>query len=133
MDIDVKQVSLFGMEYQRTRVEVASLNIANSHLVFSSEQDVTKPMQAVALTNDFSLLIKNGVNVELAPVVDAKAKAVFKPEHSLANEQGYIYKQNINIANEMVNLNEATRAYEANVKAFNTYREMGAKALEIGK
>jgi flagellar basal-body rod protein FlgC len=40
---------------------------------------------------------------------------------------------NINIANEMVNMIAATRAYEASVTAVNAAKNMALKALEIGK
>ena len=133
MDIDIKEVSLFGMAIQRTRIEAASVNIAIAQLVFSQENMVTQPLQALTNLNDFSALIGENTKVDLAPIKDAGVKALYKPEHAMANEQGYIFKPNINVASEMLILNEATRAYEANVKAFNTYREMSAKAMEIGK
>ena len=92
-----------------------------------------KPVEAVANVNDFSKYIDSSASVSLLPMKSVGAQAVYDPQHSLSNEQGYVFKPDINIAAEMVTLNEATRAYEANVKAFNTYREMGAKAMEIGK
>jgi len=40
---------------------------------------------------------------------------------------------NVNLMEEMVNLMSASRAYEANVTAFNAAKTMALKALEIGK
>lgn len=133
MDIDIKQVSLFGMELQRSRVEAATLNINNAQLVFSNEESTVRPVFASPSIANFSTLIDQDSSVSLLPVDSAGVKTVYKPEHALSNDEGYIFKPDINIASEMVNLNQATRAYEASVKAFNTYKEMGAKALEIGK
>jgi flagellar basal-body rod protein FlgC len=77
----------------------------------------------VAMAQNVSLTIKGGET----------SKSVFKPDHPLADNNGFIFKPNVNLAEEMITLNAATRAYEANVKAFNTYKEMAAKAMEIGK
>jgi flagellar basal-body rod protein FlgC len=37
------------------------------------------------------------------------------------------------MADEMVNLIDASRAYEANVTALNTTKQINAKTLEIGR
>jgi len=130
-DLDIKAISLFGMNYERTRLEAASLNIANANVLSSKASTAYKPV--VASTNAFNSILQTNDTVRLTDNLTSKSQAVFKPEHPLANEKGFVFQPSINIAEEMITLNSATRAYEANVKAFNAYREMSAKALEIGK
>lgn len=134
-ELDVKSISLLGMEFQRTRLEAAATNIANAQVFSSSENNAFKPLVAqIDLTSKAQngFLTKDAL-VTLVENDKQKAKAVFKPEHPLANDSGYVFAPAINLANEMISLNAATRAYEANVKAFNAYKEMSAKALNIGK
>jgi flagellar basal-body rod protein FlgC len=40
---------------------------------------------------------------------------------------------NVNAVNEMVDLISASRAYEANITAFNSTKSMAMEALSIGK
>ena len=56
----------------------------------------------------------------------------YDPTHPLADANGYVKKPNINVSLEMVNMLDATRAYEANVAAYNTSKAMASKALQIG-
>ena len=55
----------------------------------------------------------------------------YDPNHPLADEKGYVKKPNVNLALEMVHMIDATRAYEANVAAYNASKNMAARALQI--
>jgi flagellar basal-body rod protein FlgC len=58
---------------------------------------------------------------------------VYNPTHPDADESGYVLMPNVDLLKEQVDLLDATRAYEANVTAFNASKAMFTKALEIGK
>ena len=58
---------------------------------------------------------------------------VYNPEHPDANEEGYVMMPNVDYVKETVDGMAATRAYEANITAFNAMKLMAQKALEIGK
>ncbi len=76
-----------------------------------------------------------GAGVRVARIAEdpSPPSLVHNPSHPLADERGYVAYPNVNILNEMVDLMGAVRAYEANVTAFNTAKEMYLKALEIGR
>jgi flagellar basal-body rod protein FlgC len=57
---------------------------------------------------------------------------VYDPSHPDADARGFVSYPGVNPVSEMVNLIDITRAYEANVRAFNAGRNMLLKALEIG-
>ncbi|OYP48647.1 flagellar basal body rod protein FlgC, partial [Lachnotalea glycerini] len=46
---------------------------------------------------------------------------------------GYVSFPNVNTVTEMTNMIDASRAYEANVTAFSTSKNIALKGLEIGK
>jgi len=48
----------------------------------------------------------------------------FDPSHPDANEEGYVALPNINVIEEMTDMINATRAYEANATAFNATKQM---------
>ena len=57
----------------------------------------------------------------------------YDPSHPDADENGYVSYPNVNTVTEMTNLIDATRAYEANVTAFNASKSMAQAGLTIGK
>ncbi|MBQ8905589.1 MAG: flagellar basal body rod protein FlgC [Ruminococcus sp.] len=58
---------------------------------------------------------------------------VYDPTHPEADADGYVYYPNVNTTEEIVDLMEASRAYEANVTALSVVKAMASKALEIGR
>jgi flagellar basal-body rod protein FlgC len=58
-------------------------------------------------------------------------KMVYDPAHPDADESGYVAMPNINIIEEMTDMIAATRAYEANVTAFNAAKSMAMQALQL--
>lgn len=74
-----------------------------------------------------------GVHVPKIAEDSSEPRMVYEPTHPYADENGYVAYPNINVANEMVNMIAATRAYEASVTAFNAAKNMALKALEIGR
>ena len=57
----------------------------------------------------------------------------YEPNHPDANKDGYVAYPDINVMQEMANMIEAQRAYEANISAVNTTKSMAIKTLEIGR
>ena len=57
----------------------------------------------------------------------------YNPTHPDADENGYVRYPNVEIVNEMVDMMAAYRAYEANITALNTFKDMAVKTLELGR
>jgi flagellar basal-body rod protein FlgC len=57
---------------------------------------------------------------------------VYDPSHPDADENGYVTYPNVNIVQEMTDMIDASRSYEANVSAFNASKSMAQKGLSIG-
>jgi flagellar basal-body rod protein FlgC len=61
----------------------------------------------------------------------SNGELIFMPSHPDADENGYVESSNVNIINEMVEMIQATRNYEANLKALNASKEMIKDSMEI--
>ena len=48
----------------------------------------------------------------------------YDPSHPDADENGYVRYPNVNTVQEMTDMIDATRSYEANVTAFNATKNM---------
>ena len=57
----------------------------------------------------------------------------YDPAHPDADENGYVSYPNVNLVTEMTNLIDASRAYEANITAFEASKSMAQTGLQIGK
>jgi flagellar basal-body rod protein FlgC len=58
-------------------------------------------------------------------------RVVYDPGHPDADEEGYLLLPNVNPITEMVDMIAASRAYEANISAVQSAKEMFSDALKI--
>lgn len=132
-------LSAAGMAVERTRVEVASLNIANAHTVRAPGEAGFQPLRVVAAAPTlFVSLVGDALESLATPSVTVEAttaapRLVHEPGHPFADARGFVAYPGVDAATEMVTLMAATRAYEANVAAMNTARSLALKTLEIGR
>ncbi len=121
---------------QRLRLDLISANIANANTTRTPEGGPYRrkvPVFAENLQQAVGSNALSGVRVLAVTEDQSPFRQVYDPAHPDANLDGYVLYPNVNIVNEMVNLMEAGRSYEANVTAFNTSKEMFKAALSIGK
>lgn len=137
-------VSASGMTAQRLRTDIIAQNIANvsttrdengevyrrKNVIFT-ERDVTGFSQILLRTAG---TVGNGVKVtNIYTDEESPTKLVYDPSHPDANEEGYVEYPNVNTVQEMTDMIDASRSFEANVTAFNATKNMALKALELGK
>jgi flagellar basal-body rod protein FlgC len=138
------RVSSSGLSAQRMRMNTISSNIANINTTETPEggpyrrKDVV--FEAIPDARNFGEILtsapdRNTQRVQVTDVlVDRKAPILkYEPNHPNANEDGYVAYPNINLMEEMTNMIQATRSYEANVSALQATKDMAMRALEIGR
>lgn len=121
---------------QRLRLDLVAANIANANTTRTPEGGPYRrkvPIFAEDLQEAMGSEALSGVRVLAVTEDQEPFRQVYDPSHPDANADGYVLYPNVNIVNEMVNLMEAGRAYEANVTAFNASKEIFKAALSIGK
>jgi len=136
-------ISASGMAVEKMRLDIMALNLANANSTRRLDgRGVYQPLSVISAARQSSFegeMAKNGfpqlLGAEIVDIrpVNTEPKLVFDPNHPDANDKGYVSYPNINPVSEMVTLIEATRAYEANVKAMNAAKSMALRALEIGR
>ena len=141
MDYDALfAISAAGMAFEKKRVEVATLNLANMHSSAAPGTRGYQPLRVVTKVSqvDFSRLLSTDA-VGLAPTptasvvsTDVPPRLVHEPGHPHADEKGFVSYPAVDQATEMITAMTALRAYEANVAAVGFARSMAARALEIG-
>ena len=135
-------ISGSGLTAQRFRMDVISENIANQDATRTeSGGPYRRKMVVLSTANNFKNMMINNLNeyeaggVEVSEIVEDQSefKLVYNPEHPDADENGYVSMPNVDTLKETVDMMEAYRAYQANVTALNTTKQMAIKALEIGR
>lgn len=142
------QIAGSGMTAQRIRMDVISNNIANANTMVTAEGSPYRRREVIfeapgrtfaeSLTTARRRLnrtIGSGVKVQkiLEDKTDKAFLKVYDPGHPFADQNGLVLRPNINVTVEMVNMIDASRAYEANVTALNSYKQMQNRALQIGQ
>jgi flagellar basal-body rod protein FlgC len=137
-------ISGSGLTAQKLRMDVISQNISNAE-VTRTENGTPYRRKMVILSSikgensfrdalDKATKVKtSGVQVQSVVEDQSPLVPVYNPNHPDADEDGYVMLPNVNTAQEMIDMLGASRAYEANVTAFNATKTMAMKALEIGR
>ena len=136
MDIGkILSISASGLEAQRIRMNIIASNLANAQSTHTPEGGPYRRKDVVFSEVLDNAIEKNESAVEVREIVEDRRpfQVVFDPQHSDANEEGYVQLPNVNLLEEMVNMMSASRSYEANVTAVNSAKAMAQKALEIGR
>ena len=153
-------ISGYGLSAQRVRVNTISSNIANANTTRTDEGGPYRRREVVFRAFDFNKILneklgKNNQQLkyedplnegdlgkEPKPAImsvyiqkiardDREPLMKYDPSHPDANSEGYVAYHNVNPVVEMADLIEATRAYQANVAAFQSAKNMASNAITM--
>lgn len=139
------RISGSGMTAQRARMNSIASNIANINTTQTPEGGPYRRKDVVFTAmpdgKDFGDIV--GVSdprqdynrVQVTDIVYDKKAPISKydPSHPDADPDGNVFYPNINLMEEMTNMIQASRSYEANVQAIQATKDMALSALEIGR
>jgi len=139
------RISGAGLGVQRTRVNLATSNLANAETTRTPEggpykrldpviQAVAFPTElgdAQALNNPTNLTMKAEISSIVAD--QTPGRRVYSPGHPDADAEGFVMFPNVNPVHEVVNLMSASRSYEANATAIETLKTMAQRGLDIAR
>jgi flagellar basal-body rod protein FlgC len=57
----------------------------------------------------------------------------YAPDHAMADEEGYIFRSNVNLVEEMANMMSASRSYQGNVEVANAAKQLLLATLRMGQ
>ncbi|MCF6204952.1 MAG: flagellar basal body rod protein FlgC [Methylococcaceae bacterium] len=126
-----------GMNAQSLRLNLVASNISNANSVSSSIDEVYKSRQPVFKAELKNVMDKNDASskVNVVGIVESQAPAVmeYAPHHPMADDNGYIFKPNVNTVEEMANMMSASRSYQNNVEVLNTAKQLMLQTLRMGQ
>ncbi|MCH2559106.1 MAG: flagellar basal body rod protein FlgC [Alcanivorax sp.] len=125
-------ISGSAMSAQGQRMNVTASNLANADSVAGPDGQAYRAKQVM-----FEAREQNGGvgGVAVRGVVEdtSPMRLEYRPEHPLADDQGYVTLPNVEPVHEMVNMISASRSYQANVEVLNTSKQLMMKTLTLGE
>jgi len=114
-------------------MEVIASNIANSSTIENEFGEYEPYLRRAAMFSAVSNSNGVGMGVEISEIhiQEGATRAAYRPEHPYADESGYLQVPDIDTTVEWVNGLQASRAYEANIVAAETTKNMMAQALRL--
>ena len=138
------KISGSALKAERTRINVASMNLANANttrtveggpyraksVIFGATSLPTNTFQQTYDSVDAKLR-----KVDVVQVVEDSApfKEVYDPSHPDVDANGIVKMPNVNTAEQMVDLISARRDFDANVTAMDSIKAIALRSLEISR
>jgi flagellar basal-body rod protein FlgC len=135
---DVMDVASTSLTAQTVRLHTIAENMANANTVSSTADDTYRakaPVFKAILEGQVDPMEASKLGVELDGVVEVggPARQEFNPAHPLADENGYIYRPDIDAATEMSQMMQASRSFQNSIEAINTAKQLALRTLTLGK
>ena len=134
---DAMQITPTALSAESLRLDLVANNLANATTTrtstgfpYQSESAVLTSLPAA--TTGTNQGVGQGVMVTAILSSQAPFPETYDPTSPLANKAGYVAEPNVNLSSQMVDMAEASQAYQANANAFTADKNMVLKALTLG-
>lgn len=120
-----------GLRAQTLRMRVAAENVANANS--TAQEPGGDPYRRRIPKLEERALMDGVRGVRVTGAVDDPSafRRQYNPTHPAADADGYVKLPNVDALTEMMDLREATRAYEANLNMIENARAMTTRALDL--
>ncbi len=131
-----------GIEVQKKRMDIAAENLANMSSTHTPEGGPYRKKEVVvsSIPTSFDASLKTFLkagDTQKAKVTSVTQsneapRIIYDPSHPDADQNGNVALPNISGLEEMIDMQTASKAYEANVTVFNAAKTMMLRTLDIG-
>ncbi len=139
-DFRIFDIAGSAMQAQNVRMNLVASNMANADAVASSREEAyrsQKPVFQTIMDNSMGkdALSKPGNSVEVERIIKSEQPVLteYKPNHPMADENGFIYRSNVNPVEEMADMISASRSFQNNIEVVNSTKKMISAVINLGK
>ena len=122
-------IAISGLRSQQMNMKLISSNVANAQTTDNGNGEPYRRVEGIFKT-DGGL---GGVSLDEVSSDTSDFLKILKPGHPDADASGYVSMPNVQLPIEMMNLNIAARAYQANAAILKRYQQMVNTTLELLK
>ena len=120
-----------GMRAQTIRMRLAAENVANANSSGANPNEEPFRRRIPLLESTTLTTGAEGVRVAGSVMDMTPFREEYNPSHPAADSRGYVRLPNVDTLVEMMDMREATRAYEANLNMIDAARTMTSRALDL--
>ncbi len=131
--ISTLKVSTSGMSAERLRMDLIADNLANANTTRTAQGTPYRRKVAVFEPIRPTADRPGGVRAVAIAEDTTPFRQVYQPGHPDADANGYVNYPNVDMVSEMIDLITASRAYEANIQAFNAAKNMFMRTIDLGR
>jgi len=125
-----------GMSAQMLRLNTIASNLANANTIATNENEVYQArhpvfesvMQNMGGKNDMAVVRVKSIMQEQTAAIPQ-----YRPNHPLANDEGFVFSPAIDSIAEMADMISASRSYQNNIEVLTTVKEMTLRTLQMGQ
>jgi flagellar basal-body rod protein FlgC len=129
---DVFRISGSGVTLSQKWMDAVSDNIANLNTVHRTSESAFQARYVVARSVDYGSG-QGGVEVAGAAFGSAQGQVVYDPNNPLADAKGMVRRPDIDLADQMTQLIQAQRGYQANIAVVERAKAAYEAALQLGR
>jgi flagellar basal-body rod protein FlgC len=131
---DVFSIAGSGTNLNRVWLDCVSDNIANINTVKRTSESAFQARYVVAQSADgFVAGEPRGVDVAGIALGSPEGRVVYEPDNPLADADGYVRRPDIDLGDQMTQLIQAQRGYQANLAVVERATQAYQTALQIGR
>lgn len=120
-------IAISGLRAQQQNIKSISSNVANAQTTDNGKGEPYRRVETIFKTDGGI----GGVSIDGTTTDMSDFMKILKPGHPNADENGYVSMPNVQLPVEMMNLNIASRAYQANAAILKRYQQMVNTTLEL--
>ena len=120
-------IAISGLRAQGKQMKVITSNVANARTSDAGKGEPYRRLEATFKTDDDL----GGVEVDKIVTDMSDFLKILDPGNPMADENGYVAMPNVSLPVEMMNMNIASKMYQANVAVLKRYQQMLETTLEL--
>ena len=120
-------IAISGLRANGRQMKEISSNIANARTSDAGNGEPYRRHEVTFKTDDDL----GGVEIDQIVTDMSEFLKVLDPGNPMADENGYVAMPNVSLPVEMINLNIASKMYQANVAVLKRYQQMLETTLEL--
>jgi flagellar basal-body rod protein FlgC len=123
-----------ALSAQMQRLNTTASNLANAGSVASTSETAFRPLRPVFVVDEAAP--GSGLSAPRADrivALEREPARMFRPDHPMADAEGYVYESPVQVEEEMVEMLEASRNYQNTLETLSTLRALMARTLTMGQ
>jgi len=125
-----------GMSAQMLRLNTIASNLANADTISTNENDVYQARHPIfeSVMQDMGSM-DDVATVRVREIIQEQTTAIpqYRPNHPLANNEGFVFSPAIDSVAEMADMISASRSYQNNIEVLSTVKELTLRTLQMGQ